>query len=445
MTAVAIIVPGIMGCVLKLGDETIWPGPLGSLWLPYDKMQELMREDLVATDCIRTYSVTKQYQDLIDYLATCGFSETDRTLVVAAYDWRKDNALAAEVLATHIDAAVTNHGADAEISILGHSMGGLVSRYYLESGHFNTRPGFSRVRRLLTLGTPHNGAALALPMILGYQKQLFLSKDQVLQAASDPRYPAAYQLLPPSSEPFAWNGDVGKSLGDIYDRAVGQQLGLVAANLAAAQRFRAGLDFARRPADVRYFCFAGTRQTTATHVLLRPVSAGRLRPDAVEDEDGGDGTVPTWSAFLPALQRQFVGGKHSTIYQNAQLKQVLGIIFGRTVTLAAVPAHVEVAVRDTVVEPGDDVRVTITFPESIGSFSGVVTVERAHVDPATGQATGVYDPPSGTYPVTYTGLGMEDMSLVFASPDMPGPYRVAFRDTVTTPPAGYDELIVQQT
>ena len=27
MTSVAIIVPGIMGSVLKLGEEVIWPGP----------------------------------------------------------------------------------------------------------------------------------------------------------------------------------------------------------------------------------------------------------------------------------------------------------------------------------------------------------------------------------------------------------------------------------
>jgi triacylglycerol esterase/lipase EstA (alpha/beta hydrolase family) len=62
-------------------------------------------------------------------------------------------------LAKHLDSAVKHRGADVEISLVAHSMGGLVARYHLESGHFKGRPGFGRVRRLLTLGTPHNGAA----------------------------------------------------------------------------------------------------------------------------------------------------------------------------------------------------------------------------------------------------------------------------------------------
>ena len=60
MTAVAILIPGIMGSVLKLGDEIIWPGPVSSLIFSFGKMPELMREDLVATDCIRSFSVTTQ-------------------------------------------------------------------------------------------------------------------------------------------------------------------------------------------------------------------------------------------------------------------------------------------------------------------------------------------------------------------------------------------------
>jgi pimeloyl-ACP methyl ester carboxylesterase len=445
MTAVAILVPGIMGSVLKLGDEIIWPGPVTSLWLPYRKMKELLREDLVATDCIRTFSITNQYQSLIDDLATCGFSEGDGTLVIGAYDWRKDNAGSARNLAEHIDTAVQRHGADVEISLIAHSMGGLVARYYLESGQFKDRAGFGRVRRLITLGTPHNGAALALRLVLGYEKRLFLSAAQVLQATSDPRYPAAYQLFPPAGEPFAWNGAADQQFEplDIYDTAVAKPLGLVAANIDAAKRFRAGLDLARRPGHVRYFCFAGTQQATATHILLRPAGGGKLRPDAVEEENGGDGTVPTWSGFTSALQRQFVGGEHATIYQNNALRTALATLLGKPGVLAGVPTHVEVSVRDRVVEPGDAVHVVVGFTRVVQDFSGVVTIERAQTDPVTGRAL-AFDPPQQLYPVTYKGLGMETMALQFQAPDLPGVYRVAFRDDAGAVPSGYDELIVQQ-
>jgi pimeloyl-ACP methyl ester carboxylesterase len=444
MTAVVILIPGIMGSVLKLGDEIIWPGPVASLIFPYGKMAELMREDLVATDCIRTFSVTNQYQALIDDLMTCGFSEAGHTLIVAAYDWRKDNARAAQKLADHIDDAQKLHGDKVEITLIAHSMGGLISRYYLESGQFNNRPGFSKVRQMLALGTPHGGAAIALPLVLGLEKRLFLSKDQVLQATSDPRYPAAYQLLPERGEPFTWDEDAGTSLVDIYDPRVVRRLGLVDANLAAAQRFRSGLDVGRRPAGVRYFSFAGTQQATANHVLIRAATGTRLKPVAIEDDDGGDGTVPIWSAFLPGLQRHFVGGEHGTIYQDNQLRHVLGTLLGRPGTLAWIPGKVQVAVRDKVVEPSDVVHLSISFGTNLRDFSGVLTVERAQTDSVSGIATG-FEPPQAVYPVEYKGLGMEAMSLTLPAPDMPGFYRVTIRNDLSANPSGYDELIVQQT
>jgi pimeloyl-ACP methyl ester carboxylesterase len=444
MPKVAIVIPGIMGSVLELNGTVIWPGPLSSLVLRYSKMKELMREDLVPTDCIRNYFITSQYQQLIDDLETCGFREGDKTLVVAAYDWRKDNADSAKTLAKHIDDTVDLHGPSSDISLIGHSMGGLVGRYYLESGNFSNRAGFKCVRRLITFGTPHQGAAIALPLVLGYERSLFLSKDQVLQTASDERYPAAYQLLPPKGEPFAWDGSTGAELGylNIYDPDVASKLGLVEANLQAAQRFHASLDLAKRPADTRYFCFTGTRQTTATHIMVRPLSSNRFQPVKTEKEDGGDGTVPTWSSFLIGLQRMFVGGEHGTLYHNRSLRRALGTLLGKEGYLRGVPVEVEVALREKVVEPQDFVHVAITFDAGIQDFSGILTIERARINQETEQVEG-FGEPDELHPVEYKGLGLETMSLVFEAPNIRGVYRVAFRDEVDAAPSGFDELIVQ--
>ena len=54
-------------------------------------------------------------------------------------------------------------------------MGGLVSRYYLESGRFLDRPAFRCIRRLIMLATPHRGAAISLPLVLGEERCLFLA------------------------------------------------------------------------------------------------------------------------------------------------------------------------------------------------------------------------------------------------------------------------------
>lgn len=444
MPHVAIMLPGIMGSVLKLDSEVIWPGPITSLFLPYKKMKELMSDNLVATDCIRHYAVTNQYQTLIDDLNTCGFDEQNGTLVVCAYDWRKDNAVSAETLARHVEDASSRHGPDVEVSLVAHSMGGLVARHYLESGKFNTRPGFGRVRRLITLGTPHNGAAIALSVVLGHEKRLFLSKEQVFQASSDPRFPSAYQLLPPQGEPFAWNKAVGTELGllDIYENDVATRLGLISQNLDAAARFHRSLDVGRRPIQVRYFCFSGTQQTTATHVHIRQGGA-LATPDKIEEDGGGDGTVPTWSSFLPGIQRMFVGGEHSNIYRTPNLRRTLATILGKEGYLLGVPDEVQVAIRDKVVEPKDLVHVTIGFTAEIRDFSGVLTLERAKIDESTGHVTS-YDPPAVVNRVTYSGLDVESIALVFDAPNIRGIYRVSFRDELEKPPSGYDELIVQE-
>jgi phospholipase A1 len=275
MTKVAILVPGIMGSELRLNEEVIWPGSLWELKLPYKKMDKLKDPNLVATDVIRSFSVSEQYQGLINDLAKCDFREDvdPPTLFICPHDWRKDNALSARVLADLIDKALAKHGEGIQISIIGHSMGGLISRYYLESGEFNSRPGFSHVKQLLTLGTPHRGAPLALGAALGLEKRLFLNASQVKELVSDTRYPSLYQLLPPPGEPFVWDEHKSAEYGqiDVYNDTVAQVLGLVPENLSAAKAFHSKLDINKRPQydgkPIRYFFLsvAGKRQSPQSH------------------------------------------------------------------------------------------------------------------------------------------------------------------------------------
>ncbi|MEW6609384.1 MAG: alpha/beta fold hydrolase, partial [bacterium] len=44
---------------------------------------------------------------------------------------------------------------NAKLNIVAHSQGGLVARYYLQRG------GADKVKRLITIGTPHRGSGLA--------------------------------------------------------------------------------------------------------------------------------------------------------------------------------------------------------------------------------------------------------------------------------------------
>jgi hypothetical protein len=437
-----------MGSVLELNGEMIWPGSPLEILLPYKKMSKLMNPDLIATDIIRKVSISEQYEKLIEDLGKCGFREDDnpKTLYVCPYDWRKDNALSAQKLADIVDMAVAQSGA-TQISLIAHSMGGLICRYYLESGEFNGRPGFSPVRLLLTLGTPHRGAPLALNAALGKEKRLFLNKDQVKQLANDPRYPAVYQLMPPLGEPFAWNEDQNAEFGEvnIYDAGMINDLKLEATSMQSAQTFHSKLDISKRPKfqgkPIRYFFFVGTRQTTVSSVNVLTIGPHEFQVRKTELEDAGDGTVPVWSGSITGVQGQPVGGEHSTIYRNDTLRRTMATLLGAKGVLAAAPMKVEVAIRERVVHATDTVHVALTFGVGVDKLDGKLIIQMVEID---GAGKIKYSKPNSLYPISYSGLNAERLNVLFSAPGFPGIYRVAYIPNGYDEPAGSDELIVQQ-
>jgi triacylglycerol esterase/lipase EstA (alpha/beta hydrolase family) len=72
----------------------------------------------------------------------------------------------AEQLAAHVEGACAETGADRVI-LLGHSMGGLVARAYLQRSGAD-----ARVAKLITLASPHHGSKLARLAIGAAGKQL---------------------------------------------------------------------------------------------------------------------------------------------------------------------------------------------------------------------------------------------------------------------------------
>ncbi|MFD3645696.1 lipase family alpha/beta hydrolase [Streptomyces cyaneofuscatus] len=67
----------------------------------------------------------------------------------------RDLRTAAELLGRHVEEICARTG-QREVDIVGHSLGGLIARYYVQR-----LGGEHRVRTLVTLGTPHGGTAVA--------------------------------------------------------------------------------------------------------------------------------------------------------------------------------------------------------------------------------------------------------------------------------------------
>ena len=139
------------------------------------------------------------------------------------YDWRQDNHLSAAKLDALVNQIRVDHGnQELQVDIVAHSMGGLVTRYWLRYGAVDVlggnefplnNTGAGKARKVILVGTPNLGSTSALQQILtGADFGINKIQAEVLLT-----FPSAYQLLPhPIVDSIL--GTNGKPLQrDIYD------------------------------------------------------------------------------------------------------------------------------------------------------------------------------------------------------------------------------------
>jgi hypothetical protein len=111
-------------------------------------------------------------------------------VLVFPYDWRLSNRQNAHLLQLRIlqrwfGGRYLPPGRqlsqEERITFIGHSMGGLMARFFLESGHM----GYALARRLITIGTPHLGAPQAYLHLIG----------RTLPFPENPFYRSTHELI----------------------------------------------------------------------------------------------------------------------------------------------------------------------------------------------------------------------------------------------------------
>jgi phospholipase A1 len=328
--SVVILLPGLGGSELRaLSGDNIWPGSLLDYHnYPEAKLELLIGDGtLLATDLIRKVFVCPVYQTLIDFLGTLGYREAasgtrPKNLYLFPYDWRQDLLKTTGLLAQLVVSVFNTFHHNCAITLLAHSTGGMISRCLLESGRFDSILGSARgaVSQLITMGTASRGAPEALAGILGIAGLLSLTPAQAKRLAAAPNYPSAYQHMPAPRTAALWNAAAPNLPVDLYDASVGARLGLLPNHVRAAIDFWSTLVWPLFPfKPPRYFGFVGTHKTTLEGFLYDGSASGSAAVTKIEIDDGGDDTVPIWSADLPGLQVQYVGGSHPFLFQDSGL------------------------------------------------------------------------------------------------------------------------------
>lgn len=436
-----VFVPGLLGSELYDGETKVWPG---SGWnavrgFSEDHFQRLLKPDLEARDIVRNAigGFVDIYGDWISRFESLRsasdfsrlFDEKSGTLRVVPYDWRKPIQDAAQRLSSVVDEIAAQDTDSPAINLICHSQGGLVARYYLQSGDFSTRPGLRAIKTFITFGTPHNGAPIALAGVLGKHKTNFLSLSQSQRLANDRRYPALYQIFPRSNQPLLWertaNGRLTPHRLD-EEAFVIEHVKLDPVNYQAYREFRNVIDTRPYPEQVRRFVLMGTRYETITHFFW----TGRdVQP--VECDDGGDGTVSIQGAYLPEVQCRFTGESHVSLIKSAEARQTFQDLMDATGLLAAGIGQVEVSTRDILVDNNAPIHLSIISDGTMGAMSGEIVIEGAPLPADLGQEPGKVEfmplrgrPPQ---PFDYRGPSITSATMKLAGIGTPGVYRVTIQ------------------
>ncbi|MGO9802812.1 MAG: esterase/lipase family protein [Steroidobacteraceae bacterium] len=342
-TPPVILIPGALGSRLfdKQKRSEVWPGStlhllVGSkqdLVLPFDPVTLQPADDgLEASGLFEEVLNADFYGAILRTLRQSGGfvpgklgAHADprvRRYYVFAYDWRQDNVTTAKRLDALIEQLRRDYDDPTlKVNVIAHSMGGLITRYYLRYGTVDALEGegdfpinmrgAAKIGTVVLLGTPNLGSVSSLQsMILGHAVGLRRIEPEILATM-----PSIYELLPhPLTD---WSVDpTGKDLDlDLYDVATWKRLqwsvfdpnvagrlrarfkrhgeadayisalqAYFARNLERARRFIWSVTFAEPSSPVKFVVFGGDCVLTPARVVVEPQagqSLGRLFPEDV--------------------------------------------------------------------------------------------------------------------------------------------------------------------
>jgi pimeloyl-ACP methyl ester carboxylesterase len=238
-----------------------------------------------------------------------------------AYDWRLSNRTTAAKLKALVETRLPiwqrsqKGGRDAKIILVAHSMGGLVSRYYLEK-----LEGWENCRALVTFGTPYRGSVNAIDYLANGYKKAFVDFTDAMRSM-----PSVYELLPiwrMLGDRGAWRRPAeAEGVPNLSSARAGDALAFHREIEEAVERHKAIPEYLAN----RYHIIpvVGVAQPTLQSARIdgNSLSTSRELPGWIDTTlGGGDGTVPRVSATPIELSDEyretFFAERHGSLQNN---------------------------------------------------------------------------------------------------------------------------------
>ncbi len=347
-TDMVVLLPGILGSVLRKGTTEVWSmgagalfraatslgGSIEALTLDHDSLDDAV-DDVVATRLLPDTTILPGFWKVDGYTRVATMLQSRFGLVEGqnyfgfAYDWRRDNRVAARKLSQQVPAWLALHrqrtnNPNAKVWFLGHSMGGLVARYYIEK-----LGGRELTRGLVTFGTPFRGSMNALDVLVNGFKKTLGPITLVDLTAMVRSLTSVYQLLPTYT-----CLEEGGALKHMVDLA--QIPNINGERLKSARSFYAEMDDAAAigkasgAPSYKVVPFVGFHQTT--NLSARIANGGATMVTTLGGQDfQGDGTVPRLSAtpdeWSNAGIERYATDRHASLQNSADvLQQLEGVL-----------------------------------------------------------------------------------------------------------------------
>jgi pSer/pThr/pTyr-binding forkhead associated (FHA) protein len=306
-----VFVPGLMGSELWAGSERIWPNVRYLFTQPEIfalpektplEPRGILNEVVIVPNLVKQ----DQYNRLGDFLVESLGYQRGIDLFEFAYDWRRDVRDSARVLAQMVE----NWGLRKPFMIVAHSLGSLVSRYYVER-----LGGKKVVERVIFMGGPHYGVPKAVGNLVAKVDLLpfGLMGDRLRKVLVT--FPSMYQILPLYDCVYDQNGKVIPVLKDgSWLEEAHRPL------LQMAYQFRKEVGTRLSVPSVSVF---GYGLKTANRINVRRKPDGEWERMDVVTGLSGDDTIPDSSTVLDGSEIHPVQQHHGSLFVDNDVKMFL--------------------------------------------------------------------------------------------------------------------------